>query len=58
MTSIQEGTQVPVTHVGQSHPTKTFNGSHPLSFCITANPKSMKRFRMSEALPGISKVVP
>ena len=29
MTSIQEGTQVPVTHVGQSHPAKTFNGSHP-----------------------------
>ena len=31
MTSIQEGTQVPVTHVGQSHPAKTFNGSHPLN---------------------------
>ena len=31
MTSIEEVTQVPVTHVGQSHSTKTFNGSHPLS---------------------------
>ena len=31
MTSIQEGTQVSVTHVGQSHPAKTFNGSHPLN---------------------------
>ena len=30
-TSIQEGTQVPVTHVGQSHPTKNSNGSHPLN---------------------------
>ena len=31
MTSIQEGTQVPVTHVGQSHLAKAFNGSHPLN---------------------------
>ena len=31
MTSTQEGTQVPVAHVGQSHPTETFNGSHPLN---------------------------
>ena len=31
MTSIQEVNQVPVTHVGQSHPAKTFNGSHPLN---------------------------
>ena len=31
MMSIQEDTQVPVTHVGQSHLTKTFNGSHPLN---------------------------
>ena len=31
MTSIQEGTQVAVTHVGQSHPAKTFNGSHLLN---------------------------
>ena len=31
MTSLQEGTQVPVTHIGQSHPAKTFNGSHPLN---------------------------
>ena len=31
MKSLQEGTLVPVTHVGQSHPTKTFNSSHPLN---------------------------
>ena len=31
MTSIQEGTQVPVTHLGQSHPAKAFIGSHPLN---------------------------
>ena len=31
MTTIQEGTQVCITHVGQSHPAKTFNGSHPLN---------------------------
>ena len=31
MTSVQEGTQVPVTHVGLSHPAKTFNGSHLLN---------------------------
>ena len=31
MTSHQEGTQVPVTHIGQGHPAKTFNGSHPLN---------------------------
>ena len=31
MTSIQEDTQVPVTHVGQSNLTKTFKGSHPLN---------------------------
>ena len=24
-------TQVPVTHIGQSHPAKTFNSSHPLN---------------------------
>ena len=29
--TLQEGTQVPVTHIGQSHPAKTFNGSHPLN---------------------------
>ena len=28
MTAIQEGTQVPVTHAGQSHPGKKINGSH------------------------------
>ena len=31
MTSVQEGTQVPVTHIWQSHPAKAFNGSHPLN---------------------------
>ena len=31
MTSIQEGTDVPVTHVGQSHPAKTCDSSHPLN---------------------------
>ena len=31
MMSIQEVAQVPVTHVGQSHPAKTFNGSRPLN---------------------------
>ena len=31
MTSIQEDTQVPVTHVGQIHPAKTFDGSHSLN---------------------------
>ena len=31
MTSLQEGTQVPVTHIGQSHPAKAFDGSHPLN---------------------------
>ena len=31
MTSILEVTQVPVTHVVQSHPAKTFNGIHPLN---------------------------
>ena len=30
MTSMQEVIQVCVTHVGQSRPAKTFNGSHPL----------------------------
>ena len=29
--TLQEGTQVPVTHIGQSHPAKTFNGGHPLN---------------------------
>ena len=28
---MQEGTGVPVTNVGQSHPAKTFNGNHPLN---------------------------
>ena len=28
---MQEGTQVPVTNVGQSHPAKTFNGNLPLN---------------------------
>ena len=49
MTPIQEVTQVLVTHVGQSHPATAFNGNHLL------NPKRMKRFRMSEALPNIWK---
>ena len=31
MTSIQKVTQVPVTHVGQSHPAKIFNVSHTLN---------------------------
>ena len=31
MTSLQEVTQVPATHIGQSHRAKTFNGSHPLT---------------------------
>ena len=31
MTELQEDTQVPITHIGQSHPAKTFNGSHPLN---------------------------
>ena len=31
MMSLQEGTQVPVTHIGQIHPTKAFNGSRPLN---------------------------
>ena len=31
MKSLQEGTQVPITHIGRSHPSKTSNGSHPLS---------------------------
>ena len=31
MTSIQEVTQVPITHVGQSHPAISFNGGHPLN---------------------------
>ena len=31
MTSLQEGTQVPVTHIRWSHPAKTFDGSHPLN---------------------------
>ena len=31
MASLQEGTQVPVTHIGQSHPAKTFSGSYPLN---------------------------
>ena len=31
MTSIQEVTQVRLTHVVQSHTAKTFNGNHPLN---------------------------
>ena len=31
MTSLPQGTQVPVTHVRRSHPAKTFDGSHPLN---------------------------
>ena len=31
MTSIHEGIQVPITHLGQSHPAKTFNGSYLLN---------------------------
>ena len=55
MSSIQKVTEVRVTRVGQSRPAKTFNNSHPLIkyFRKTANPKRMKKFRMSEALPGI-----
>ena len=34
MTSIQEVTQVPVTHAGQSHPAKTFNESHSLNVFV------------------------
>ena len=34
MTSIQEVTQVTVTHAEQSHPVKTFNGSHPLNVFV------------------------
>ena len=48
------GIQVPVTHIGQRHPAKTINDSHPLNvFCRTAKPKRLKRFRMSETLPDI-----
>ena len=48
------GTQVPVTHIGQRHPAKAINGSHPLNvFCRTAKPNRLKRFRMSETLPDI-----
>ena len=31
MTSLQEGSQVPVTHIGENHCAKTFNDSHPLN---------------------------
>ena len=31
MTSLQEGTQVPITHARPSHPAKTFDGCHPLN---------------------------
>ena len=34
MTSLQEGTQVPITHIGQSHPAKTLNGSHTLNVFV------------------------
>ena len=34
MTWLQEGIQVPLTHIGQSHPEKAFNGSHPLKFFL------------------------
>ena len=57
MTSSQEDIQVPITHIGHRHLAKTFNGSHPAviieCFCRTANPKRVKKFRMSETLPDI-----
>ena len=31
MMSLQEGTQVPATHIRRSHLAKTFDGSHPLN---------------------------
>ena len=31
MTSLQEGTKIPATHIRRSHPSKTFDGSHPLN---------------------------
>ena len=31
MALLQEGTQVPVTHIRQSHPAQTFDGSHLLN---------------------------
>ena len=31
MTSLQRGTQVPVTHLRESHPTQTFDGSQLLN---------------------------
>ena len=59
MTSLQDGTQVPATHIRRSHLVKTFDGSCPLKyFRRTANPKRMKNFRIQETLPDIWKVVP
>ena len=43
MTSLQEGTQVPVTDIRRRHGTQTFDG----------NPKRMKRSWMPETLPDI-----
>ena len=37
MTQIQEGTQVPVTHIRRSYPSKTFDGSHLLNVFAEQN---------------------
>ena len=47
-------TQVPVAHIRRSHPAKTFDGGHRR----TADPKLIKRFRMSKIFPDILKSVP
>ena len=44
MTSLQEGTQVPATHIRGSHLAKTFGGSHPLNVFANVFPKRMKKF--------------
>ena len=31
ITSLLEGTQVPLTQIGQIHPAKRFTGSHPFN---------------------------
>ena len=34
MMSLQEGSQVLVTHIGRSYSAKTFKGSHPLNIFV------------------------
>ena len=52
--SLQEGTLVPVTHIGQSHPTKTFNGSHGCNLYVSNISLSIYIYNSFYCLPFVT----